>query len=85
MTLPLAVCGRGRGVCLTLKRGEGESSASHQVSADNKRSCPFDFVGAGFLMTDLARPGGAPEAKFGVEMDVLSWGCERCGWLFDTW
>ena len=83
MTVPVVVCGRG--ACLTLKRGEGESSASHQVSADNQRSRPFDFVGALLLRTDLTRTGAAPETKFGVEMDVLSWGCDRCGWFMYTW
>lgn len=79
MFLLVAVCGRT--ACLTLKRGEGESRASHQVSADNQRSCAFD-LGGFFFISDLERPGAAPAAKFGVDMDIFSWRCNRPGWLW---
>lgn len=74
----LSGAGFERGVCLILKRGDGENSASHQVSADSQRSWAFDLVcdGGFFLMSDLGRTGAAPETRLGVDMDVLSSGCD---------
>ena len=73
----LSGTGVGRGARLTLKRGEGEKRASHQVSADSQRSCAFDLIESFFLRIDLGRTGGGPEARFGVDMDALS----SAGWL----